>query len=202
MNVELYLAFLAVSFVIIIVPGPNVTLILATAATNGTRAGLMTVAGTTAAQILQVIAVALGLVWLVAMYGTVFDALRYVGAAYLVYLGVQACRNAGVPLPDAGAARKTLRKGFIVGLANPKSLAFFAAFFPQFIDTSLPYGFQFAVLSTSYILLAVILDSAYAVAGGMGQRLLATNRARLYLGRASGVVLAGGGLWLASLKRD
>ncbi len=151
MNAELYLAFLAVSFVIIIVPGPNVTLILATAATRGIRAGLMTVAGTTAAQVLQVIAVAIGLVWLVSVYGSLFDFLRYVGAAYLVYLGIQAWRTAGVQLPDADTARKDVRKGFFVGLANPKSLAFFAAFFPQFIDTSLPNGFQFAVLSTLHL---------------------------------------------------
>lgn len=201
MNVELYLAFLAVSCVIIIVPGPNVTLILATAATRGMRAGLMTVAGTTLAQILQVIAVAMGLAWLVGLYGSLFDVLRYAGAAYLVYLGIQAWRTAGERLPDLKAVTATVKKGFIVGLANPKSLAFFAAFFPQFIDVSMPYGGQYAVLSASYLLLAVILDSAYAIAGGMGRRLLATDRSRLYLGRLSGLVLAVGGVWLASLKR-
>lgn len=202
MNFELYLAFLAVSVVIIIVPGPNVTLILATGATRGARAGLMTVAGTTLAQILQVVAVALGLAWLVGAYGNLFDVLRYVGAAYLVYLGIQAWRRAGDRPADLKAASANVKKGFLVGLANPKTLAFFAAFFPQFIDVSMPYGIQFAVLSASYLLLAVIIDSAYAIAGGMGRRLLATDRSRLILGRASGVVLAGGGLWLASLRRS
>jgi len=200
-NIELYLAFLAVSCVIIIVPGPNVTLILATAATRGARAGLMIVAGTTLAQILQVIAVALGLAWLVGAYGNLFDVLRYAGAAYLVYLGIQAWRKAGDPLPDRKAVTANVKKGFLVGLANPKTLAFFAAFFPQFIDVSLPYGGQLAVLSASYLLLAVFLDSTYAIAGGLGRTLLATNRCRRYLGRVSGMVLAVGGLWLAGLKR-
>ncbi len=90
----------------------------------------------------------------------------------------------------------------MVGLANPKTLAFFAAFFPQFIDLSMPYEPQFAVLAVSFLLLAVIIDSAYAIAGGIGRRLLATDRSRLVLGRVSGVVLAGGGLWLASLRRS
>lgn len=201
MNIDLYLAFLALSCVIIVVPGPNVTLILATAATRGARAGLMIVAGTTLAQIVQVIAVALGLAWLVGAYGSLFDLLRYAGAAYLVYLGIRAWRAAGQPLADPHAATATVRQGFVVGLANPKTLAFFAAFFPQFIDVSMPHGFQFAVLAASYLLLAVILDSAYAIAGGMGKRLLAADPARLYLGRVSGLVLAVGGLWLAGLRR-
>ena len=201
MNIELYLAFLAVSCMIIVVPGPNVTLVLATAAMRGARAGLMIVAGTTLAQILQVIAVALGLAWLVGAHGSLFDVLRYAGAAYLVYLGIQAWRKAGEPLADPDAAAANVRKGFITGLGNPKTLAFFAAFFPQFIDVSMPHGVQFAVLSASYLLLAVILDSGYAIAGGMGRRLLATGRSRFYLGRVSGLVLAVGGLWLAGLKR-
>lgn len=201
MNIELYLAFLAVSCVIIVVPGPNVTLILATGATRGMRAGLMTVAGTTMAMVIQVAAVALGLAWLVGAYGALFDVLRYVGAAYLVYLGIQAWRKAGDRLPDPKAATGNVKKGFLVGLANPKTLAFFAAFFPQFIDVSMPYGPQFAVLSASFLVLAVILDSGYAIAGGLGRRLLATDRSRLVLGRLSGVVLAGGGLWLAGLRR-
>ena len=202
MNIELYLAFLAVSVVIIIVPGPNVTLILTTGATRGMRAGLAIVAGTTLAQILQVIAVALGLAWLVGAYGDLFDLLRYAGAAYLIYLGIQAWRKAGDPLPARKAVTANVKRGFLVGLANPKTLAFFAAFFPQFIDLSMPYGPQFTVLAVSYLLLAAILDSAYAFAGGMGRRLLATERSGLILGRASGVVLAGGGLWLASLRRS
>ena len=202
MNLELYIAFLAVSAVIILVPGPNVTLILTTGATRGVRAGLMTVAGTTLAQIIQVIAVALGLAWLVVAYGDLFDLLRYVGAAYLVWLGIQAWRKAGDRLPGLKAVTDNMKKGFLVGLANPKTLAFFAAFFPQFIDLALPYGPQFAVLAASFLMLAAIFDSAYAIAGGMGRRLLATDRSRLFLGRVSGVVLAGGGLWLASLRRS
>lgn len=202
MDLELYLAFLAVSVVIIIVPGPNVTLILTTGATRGMRAGLMTVAGTTLAMILQVVAVALGLAWLVVAYGDLFDLLRYAGAAYLIYLGIQAWLKAGDRLPDPKAVTDIMKKGFLVGLANPKTLAFFAAFFPQFIDLSMPYGPQFAMLAASFIVLAVVIDSAYAIAGGMGRRLLATDRSRFILGRASGVVLAGGGLWLATLRRS
>ena len=194
---EAYISFLLVSLVVIIVPGPNVTLILATSALQGMRAGFMALLGTTIAQSIQVTLVAFGLVWLVQSYGTTFEIVRYLGAAYLFYLGIQAWRSASHPLPEKPSSNQTVRKGFFVGLANPKSLTFFAAFFPQFINPSLPSEPQFALLAVSYIALAVILDAAYVVAGGIGNKFLATNRARFWLGRGSGAVLMGGGLVLA-----
>ena len=202
MSIESYLSFLVISFIIIVVPGPNVTLILATSALQGMRSGFMALLGTTIAQSIQVTLVALGLVWLVQTYSTIFDVVRYIGAAYLIYLGVQAWRSASEPLPSKNSATKTIRKGFLVGLANPKSLTFFAAFFPQFIDPTIPAEPQFAALATSYVILALIMDAGYAVAGGLGNRLLATDRARLWLGRGSGVVLTGGGLVLAGVNHE
>ena len=202
MSIELYFGFLLVSAVIILVPGPNVTLILATSAMHGVRAGLLTVAGTTAAQVIQVVVVAIGLVWLLESYGAVFDFVRLAGAVYLVWLGVKAWRSASDPLPGIGKTRDSLFKGFAMGLANPKSLTFFAAFFPQFIDPSSAREPQFAMLAAGYLSLAVLFDGCYAVAGGMGRRLLATSRARLWLGRGSGIILTGGGIWLATLQRE
>ena len=201
MTLETYIGFLAISFVVIVVPGPNVTLILATSTLQGMRSGFMALLGTTIAQAIQLILVAFGLVWLVQTYATAFEVIRYIGAAYLIYLGIQAWRSASEPLPYAPSDGKTARKGFLVGLANPKSLTFFAAFFPQFIDPSLPTQPQFAMLAVGYALLALVLDAGYVVAGGYGNRLFATNRARLWLGRGSGVVLAGGGLLLAGADR-
>ncbi len=201
MGLEAYLGFLAISFIVIVVPGPNVTLILATSALQGMRSGFMALLGTTMAQSIQVTMVALGLVWLVQTYSSAFEIIRYIGAAYLVYLGVQAWRTASNPLPDAPSHGQTVRKGFLVGLANPKSLTFFAAFFPQFVVPGMPAEPQFAILAISYVLLALTIDAGYVVAGGLGNRLLATNRARLWLGRGSGAVLAGGGLLLAGAER-
>ncbi len=201
MAFDLYLGFLIVSAIIISVPGPNVTLILATAAGQGVRAGLLTVAGTTAAQMVQVAIVAAGLVWLLESYGAVFDMVRLIGAAYLVYLGFQAWRAAAKPLPQIAKAQDNVLKGFLMGLANPKSLTFFATFFPQFINPAGPQAAQFAQLCASYLVLVVLFDSAYAVAAGKGRRLLASGRGKLYLGRSAGLVLIGGGLWLASLRR-
>ncbi len=197
MSSELYIGFLLAATIIIIVPGPNVTLILATSALHGMRAGLMTVAGTTAAQIIQIALVILGLSWLVERYGAVFEIFRWLGAAYLIYLGINTWREASQPLPSAQLKPKSLRKGLLVGLANPKSLTFFAAFFPQFINPAVPAEPQFALLAVSYLLLATFFDGCYAVAGGSGQRLLASGRPRLILGRGAGISLTSGGIWLA-----
>ena len=202
MNWELFAAFLAVSIVVIIVPGPNVTLIVATAASRGVGSGLATVAGTSSAQMVQLLMVFGGLAWLVSAYGTAFDLLRFAGAAYLIWLGWQTWRHAGDPLPDAPARRLTFRRGFLVALANPKTLAFYAAFMPQFVDTALPTTFQLIVLSVSFLVLATLLDGLYAVVAGYGGRMLTSAASRKWLGRASGAVLAGGGVWLATIRRS
>ena len=197
MSIELYLGFLLAATIIILVPGPNVTLIIATSVTNGIRAGLMTVAGTTLAQIVQITMVVLGLSWLVESYGSAFEIIHWIGATYLVYLGVTTWRVASKPISNDTVEQKNLRKGLLIGLANPKSLTFFAAFFPQFINPALPTEPQFALLSVSYLILATFFDGCYAVAGGKGQRLLASGRSRLIFGRSAGITLTGGGIWLA-----
>lgn len=201
MNWDLFFAFVAVSIVVIVVPGPNVTLIVATAATRGIGAGLLTVAGTSAAQAVQLVLVLGGLSWLVSAYASAFDVLRFVGAAYLIWLGWRAWRTAGAAPTETPARHKTVRRGFLVALANPKTLAFYAAFLPQFVDAALPSQPQLVVLSITYLILVTLLDSCYALAGGYGARFMTSQTARRWLGRASGLVLAGGGLWLATLRR-
>ena len=165
MNTELFLAFIAATALICTIPGPNITLIIATAATKGTRAGLMVVLGTTAAQVIQIAMVVVGLAWLISAYSFAFDVLRMVGAAYLVYLGVKAWLSAN-HTEDKVANSKSLNRGFLVGLANPKSLALLAVFIPQFIDPTLPTDFQFITLAFTYLSIAVVFDTLYAVLAG------------------------------------
>ena len=195
------LAFLAVAVMVVIVPGPNVMMILATAARDGARAGFMTVAGTTAAQAVQLALVAAGLAWLVQAYGAAFDALRIAGAAYLVYLGIRAWREAGRPAIKAKPGRSDMARGFFIGLANPKTITFFAALLPQFIDAARPAGPQFAGLAAIYLAVAVTIDGFYALAGASGRQLFTRNTGRLWLGRASGAILIAGGVWIAALRR-
>jgi homoserine/homoserine lactone efflux protein len=203
MNIELFTAFLLITTVLIITPGPIVTLVISTGVTQGPRAALTTVAGTTLGNALLLAAIALGLSWVHAHADLLFNALRLTGAAYLVWLGVQAWRRAGEEsqrLTDTGRARFV--RGLMVALSNPKTIVFFTAFLPQFLDPRLPAGPQLAVMCVVTVVLAGVSDCAWAVAAGMGRAwFMKPSRVKL-LGRLSGTVLIGGGLWLSLARRS
>jgi homoserine/homoserine lactone efflux protein len=202
MNWELFAAFFLITVVLVVTPGPIVTLVIATGAREGIGAGLTTVAGTTLGNAILLAAIAFGLSWVVNNMAMLFEVMRWVGAAYLVWLGIQAWRRAG----DTGAAsvprgQVHFWRGFAVALSNPKTIAFFTAFLPQFVDPALPVERQLAAMCAVSVLLAACTDSTWAVAAGLGRAwFLQTWRAKL-LGRLSGVALIGGGLWLSLARR-
>ena len=202
MNAEFFTTFLLITVVLIIVPGPIVTLVISTGATRGVRAALTTVAGTTLGNAVLLTAIALGLNWVHAHADLLFNALRLTGAAYLVWLGMQAWRHAGEEserLKESGRAR--FLRGLLVALSNPKTIVFFTAFLPQFIDSRLPAGPQLAAMCVASVLIAGVSDCVWAIAAGMGRAwFMKPARVRL-LGRLSGTVLVGGGLWLLLARR-
>jgi len=199
MSLDVYLAYLVATIVIIVVPGPTVTLIIANSFSHGVRAGLLNVAGTQLGIALMIALVGLGLASLIEVLGWWFDVVRLVGAAYLVWLGVRLLRSTGT----LGAARATsvprmgfFVQGFVVAISNPKTLVFFGAFIPQFIDPNGDYALQVAIMGGTAVVVASISDGLYAVlVGGAGRRISET-RVR-WLSKISGGVLIGGGLWLA-----
>jgi threonine/homoserine/homoserine lactone efflux protein len=202
MNWELFAAFLLITAVLVVTPGPIVTLVIATGATQGVRAALTTVAGTTTGNALLLAAIAFGLTWVIRNAAAVFEILRWVGAAYLIWLGIQAWRHAGRSDPAAlPGSRVQFWRGFAVALSNPKSIAFFTAFLPQFVDAALPVERQLAVMCTVTVVLAGLSDAAWGVAAGLGRAwFLAPWRAKL-IGRVASVALIGGGLWLSLARR-
>jgi len=201
MNWELFAAFLVITTILIITPGPIVTLVIATGATQGIRAALTTVAGTSLGNTVLLAAIAFGLSWVLTNAASLFELLRWCGAAYLVWLGVQAWRNAGKGTADPPSGRVNFSRGFLVALFNPKTIAFFTAFLPQFVDPSLPAERQLIAMCVVSALLAALSDSAWAVAAGLGRAwFIQPARARL-LGRMSGVALVGGVIWLSLARR-
>ena len=202
MNPTLFSAFLLITAVLIIAPGPIVTLVISTGATQGVRAALTTVMGTSVGNVVLLAAIAAGLDWVVAHASVLFEALRWTGAAYLVWLGVQVWRSAGraaEELEDSG--RRRFLRGLVVALSNPKTIVFFTAFLPQFVDPKLPAGPQLAAMCAASALMAAATDSAWAVAAGLGRGwLMKPERAKL-LRRMSGGVLIGGGIWLTLARR-
>ena len=130
-----------------------------------------------------------------------FELLRWIGAAYLIWLGVQTWRNAGRSAPIPTGKHVHFWRGFLVALSNPKTIAFFTAFLPQFVDPARPAAHQIAVMCVVSALLAGLSDSCWAIASGLGRAwFMKPARAKL-LGRASGLTLIGGGMWLSLARR-
>lgn len=131
MPLDLYLAFVAACVVLIVIPGPNVALIVANSVAHGARYGLMTVAGTASAMVLQLALVVLGASALLGLLASLFDWLRWLGVAYLLWLGVRTWRAASADLSGIAAeprsAAAIFARGFLVSLTNPKTLLFYAA---------------------------------------------------------------------------
>ena len=201
MDLPTYLAFVLACVAIVIVPGPTVTVIVATALRHGAGAGLLNVAGTQAGIGIMIVILTFGLAAVVSLMGEVFDVLRLLGAAYLVWLGIRLWRSDG-DLGAAGARRQSSRlgfvaQGFVVIWSNPKALLFFGAFIPQFVDPSAgDAAAQTALLGFTFMAVATVLDGAYAVLAGRAGRLLTRGRVRL-VEKVSGSLLVGGGGWLA-----
>ncbi len=199
MNMNLYLGFVAATFILLAIPGPNVMMILAKSTREGTVIGLTVMVGMTVAQAVQIIAVVLGLSWIVKTYPDVFEIIQLGGAAYLIYLGISSWLKAGRHEETECKGRRHLRLGFLVGLSNPKSLLFMAAFFPQFIDSSRAPDPQLALMGVTYIVMAILIDGFIAVAGGYSRSWMSAPSAKFRLDRISGAVLVCAGLVLAFL---
>ncbi|NIH79990.1 LysE family translocator [Amycolatopsis viridis] len=202
-----FAAFAALVFVMVIVPGPSVLFTVSRALSAGRRDALLTVAGNAAGVYTQVVAVAFGMGALVRTSATVFTVIKLAGAAYLVYLGVQAIRHrrklsealTGAVPATAGRTAAVLRDGFVVGFANPKSIVFLAAVLPQFVDY--PAGgvvVQILVLGIALPVVALVSDSGWALVAGAARAWFARSPRRLELvGGTGGLVMIGLGAGLA-----
>jgi homoserine/homoserine lactone efflux protein len=199
MSLELYLTYVLACFVVVIVPGPTVSLIVANSITHGTRAGLLNVAGTQLGLGTMMLIVIVGLTSLIETMGHWFDLVRLAGAAYLVWLGWKLLRNPGslgdpekTPTPRGGF----FLQGFLVLMSNPKALLMFGAFVPQFVNPQGDYVWQVVLLGFTAMAVATIFDSLYAILTGRARALLTPVRVKL-VSRISGGFLIGGGIWLA-----
>ncbi|MFD1146119.1 LysE family translocator [Saccharothrix hoggarensis] len=203
------LAFAAMSLLLIVIPGPSVLFVVGRALAQGRRAALITVVGNTLGAYALVVAVAFGVGAIVERSALVFTALKLVGAAYLVHLGVKAFRQrkslhaaftAGAP---ARGGLRTLWEGFAVGVANPKTIIFFAAVLPQFVDRAQGHAAaQMLVLGLVFNVIAIACDSAWGLAAATARTWFATSPRRLSLiGGAGGLAMIGLGLTAATTTR-
>ncbi len=201
-----WLAFLVASILFIQVPGPSLLFTIGRALSVGRREALLSVCGNALGVACQTVFVALGLGAIVAASATAYSALKLCGAAYVVYLGVQAIRHRsdarlildGLRPSTAGQSRP-VRMGFVVGVTNPKTLVYFAAFLPQFVNERAgSTGTQIALLGAVFALMAVMSDSMWALAASRARDWFARRPGRLdSLGLAGGLSMVGLGATMA-----
>lgn len=206
MTLELWLAYVLAATILLVIPGPTVLLVMSYAMARGRRSAWLTVPGVMAGDALAISLSLAGLGALLSASATLFAVLKWIGAGYLVLLGARAWRVP--PALDATAERAAGRSGrhiaahaFAVTALNPKGLAFFVAFLPQFMDAHAPLLPQGLVLAGTFVALGGLNALGYALALGTLRDALGRPSARRLLGRLSGAVLIGAGVMTAALRR-
>ena len=199
MGIEQIIYYCLACFIVVIVPGPTVTLIIANALSFGTKAGVLNVAGTQLGLILMIglLAVAFQIVTQQLQWFLII--VRYLGAVYLVWLGYKIFTSRSLvqkTMSKKHSNSKFVLQGFVVIWSNPKAFLFLGAFIPQFLDLNQINGFKIIYLGLLFMLIGSIFDSAYAVVFGKFRTLVSTNYLHL-LNRIGGCLLALLGIWLA-----
>ncbi len=207
MSWQIWWMFVCGVFVICATPGPNMLHVMSRSQRFGFSRSMAAMAGCLAAILLALTASVAGLAALLIASPLLFEVLRYVGAGYLIYLGVSAWRGGGSPLdiaadgqPPARSAWQLFRGGFLVSISNPKMLLFAAAFFPQFIDRSRPQATQFAILVATFCVLELFWYGVYAVGGSTLARFLSRPAWQRWLDRAAGTIFIAFGLALLKFR--
>lgn len=208
MSLELYLGFIAATLILCVIPGPVVTYLVACGIRQGPRAAIAGLAGTTSALLVHMALVLAGLAPLLAAIGPWGEALKLVGAGYLVWIGISAWRAPYEdpdlppgPARQAASAAMLYRRGFLISVTNPKSLAFYAAFFPQFVSASAPAAPQLVLLAATFIVVGTISDGAFGLAAGKLAPYLKGERAQILRNRITGSVLVAAGIGLALARK-
>ncbi|PXA90621.1 lysine transporter LysE [Caulobacter sp. D4A] len=209
MSLEHWLAFVAASSVLLAIPGPTILLVISYALSHGRKVASATVAGVALGDFTAMTASMLGLGALLATSAALFTLLKWVGAAYLIYLGIKLWRApVSAQAAEEGEAEVALTKPlriflhtYVVTALNPKSIVFFVAFLPQFLDLSQPLFFQMAVFEVTFLVLATLNATLYGVLASMARNTIRKPKVQRIVNRTGGSLMIGAGLLSVGLKR-
>lgn len=206
MSLTTWFAFTAASTVLLLIPGPTVLLVVSYALTQGKRVAVATAAGVALGDFTAMTLSLAGLGALLLASATLFTALKWIGAAYLIYLGIRLWRSEP-RLPEVGDAPAAPARGifghaFVVTALNPKSIAFFVAFVPQFIDHGAPILPQLAIIEATFVTLAGLNALVYALAADQLRLRIRRPRVLTWLNRAGAGCLVGMGAATAAVSRS
>jgi threonine/homoserine/homoserine lactone efflux protein len=206
MTLELYLAYVLATTILLLLPGPTVMLVVSYALAEGRRAAWGTVIGLAFGDLVAMSLSLAGIGALLATSATLFTVMKWIGAVYLIYLGIRMWRAAPTidgTLP-AGRSRSDVAMAwhaFVVTALNPKSIAFFVAFVPQFINPQAATLPQLVLLTATFVGLAIVNGIGYALFAGSIREAVRHPRVLRAINRTGGGVLIGAGLMTAALRR-
>lgn len=206
MSIELWLAFVAASAVLLVIPGPTILTVISYAMAHGRRAKVPLVVAVALGDSTALVLSLLGLGALLATSAYWFAVIKWVGGLYLLYLGIKLLR-AGISAADLAASAapssrwKLFANTYLVTALNPKGIVFFVAFLPQFIDPSANITRQLWILAVTFVAMATLNATLYAVFAGSARRVLASPRAQRHFNIAGGSLLSAAGIWALVAKR-
>lgn len=204
MTIEAWAAFAAASAVLLIIPGPTILLVVSYALGQGWRTALPMAVGVALGDFTAMTLSMLGIGALLAASATVFTALKWAGAAYLVYLGVKLFRSGGrldaEPRTDATPAVRMMAHAWLVTALNPKSITFFVAFLPQFLDRNADFLTQMVIFESTFLVLAFLNAFGYALVAARARALVRNERAIRLFNRAGGTLLVGAGVATVAVR--
>jgi len=206
MSIELWLAFVAASAVLLAIPGPTILTVISYSMAHGRRANVPLVAAVALGDSTALAVSLLGLGALLATSAFWFTVVKWVGGLYLMYLGIKLLRagvsSAGMAAPAAPGARwRLFANTYLVTALNPKGIVFFVAFLPQFIHAGAAVAPQLWVLAATFVAMATLNATLYAVFAASAGRLLASPRAQRRFHLAGGALLSGAGVWALLARR-
>ena len=207
MTLEIWLAYVVASTILLLIPGPTILLVVSYALAEGRRAAWGTVTGAALGDVVAVTLSCLGLGALLAASAELFTLLKWLGAAYLVYLGVKMIRSRPQLDLDAGATKQRAQRAmflhaFAVTTLNPKSIVFFVAFLPQFVVPSAPAAPQLFLLGATFVGLALIVLALYAILAGSLRQTITRPAVLTAVSRAGGAALITAGAMVAATQRS
>jgi len=198
MTVQAWLAFAAATTVLLVIPGPTILLVVSYALGQGWRSALPTALGVALGDFTALTVSLLGLGALLAASAELYTALKWLGAAYLVWLGIKLWRAGGTldarPKTERAATFAMIAHAWIVTALNPKSITFFVAFVPQFLDPGGVFWRQMIVIETTFVALAFANAFGYALIAARARDMVASPCALLWVNRIGGTLLIGAGL--------
>lgn len=206
MSIEIWLAYVLTVTIILVVPGPTIILVISQALGHGKKSVVPLVSGVVLGDFTAMVSSLLGLGALLAISAALFTFIKWIGAIYLIYLGISLWRSK----PEAsrfengktGTSNGSLfRSSYVVTALNPKGIVFFVAFLPQFVNSSSPALPQFLVLGGTFLILAAINATLYAVFAGQLREFMKSRNAHLWFNRCGGTALIGAGIATAAIKR-